>query len=153
MRQWPEREEGMAVKQISVRMANRPGALHEVTEVLKFAGVNIRAIDVVDEGGGSAVVRMMVDDPEMAVNAFTSKGFDFTASEVIPIEVPDHPGGLHAVLGALREADINVLQLYSYLGRSGPHAILILAADKPEEAVAILKKNWVHVFGEEIYGL
>jgi len=143
----------MPVKQISVRMRNCPGALHEVTEVLKHEGVNIRAIEVVDAGGEEAVVRMMVDDPETAANAFSSKRFDFEETEVIPIEVPDHPGGLHAVLAALKEASVNVLQLYSYLGRSGPHAILVLAADEPQKAAAVLKKNWVHVFGEEIYGL
>ena len=143
----------MPVTQLSVRMQNRPGALHEVTEVLKHEGVNIRAIEVVDLGGGQAVVRMMVDDPETAANAFSSKGLDFEESEVIPVEVPDHPGGLHAVLGALKEARINVLQLHSYLGRSGPHAVLILATDEPEKAAAVLTKNWVHVLGEEIYGL
>ena len=143
----------MPVKQLSVRMRNRPGALHEVTEVLKHEGVNIRAMEVADTGGGGAVVRLMVDDPAMAINAFSSKGLDFEEGEVIPVEVPDHPGGLHAVLGALKEADINVLQLHSYLGRSGSHAILILATDEPEKAIAVLKKNWVHVLGEEIYGL
>ncbi|MEW6441726.1 MAG: ACT domain-containing protein [bacterium] len=140
------------IKQITVRMPNRPGSLHAITEVLKHEGVNIRAMDVV-EVGQDALARLMVDDPELAGNALSSKGVDFEQTEVIPIEVPDHPGGLHAVLSALKEAHINVLQLYSYLGRSGPHAILILAADKPEEAKAVLKKNWVHVFGEEVYGL
>jgi hypothetical protein len=55
------------------------------------------------------------------------------------------------VLEALKVAGINVLQLYSYLGRSGPHAILILAVDKPEEAKAMLRQNWVRVFDEDVY--
>ena len=70
---------------------------------------------------------------------------------MIAVEVPDHPGGLHAVLEALKGAGINVQQLYSYLGRSGPHAILILAVDQPAEARAVLKQNWVRVFDEEVY--
>ena len=142
----------MEVRQLCVRMENRPGALHRVTDVLKLEGVNIRAISVLDPGE-EALVRMMVDDPERACNALASKGFDFWEREVVAVEVPDHPGGLHVVLGSLKDAGINVLQLYSYLGRSGPHAILILRVDKPEEAVDILKKNYVHVFGSEVYGL
>ena len=142
----------MSVKQIGVKMENQPGALHQVTELLKLEGVNIRAISVLDPGE-DALVRMMVDDPERACNALTSKGLDFFQEEVVAVEVPDHPGGLHVVLGSLKEMGINVLQLYSYLGRSGSHAILILGVDRLEEAVEILKKNYVHVFGTEVYGL
>ena len=140
----------MAAKQICVRMKNEPGSLHQVTELLKLEGVNIRAISVLDPGN-EAVVRMMVDDPELASNALASGGVTFYEEDVIAVEVPDHPGGLHAVLGALRAAGINLQQLYSYLGRSGPHAILILVVDQPEEARAVLKQSWVHVFDEEVY--
>jgi len=142
----------MAVKQVCVRMKNAPGHLHQVTEVLKLEGVNIRAISVLDPGE-EALVRMMVDDPERACNALASKGFDFFERDVVAVEVPDHPGGLHVVLGALKGAGVNILPLYSYLGRSGPHAILILRVDKHDEAEEVLRKNYVHVFGEEVYGL
>jgi hypothetical protein len=131
-------------------MNNQPGALHQVTELLKLEGVNIRAISVLDSGD-QAVVRMMVDEPELASNALASGGIAFYQEDVIAVEVPDHPGGLHAVLGALKSAGINVEQLYSYLGRSGPHAILILVVDQLEEARAVLEKHWVRVFGEEVY--
>lgn len=140
----------MAVKQICVQMKSEPGELHEITEILKLEGVNIRAISVMDPGEG-AVVRMMVDDLELASNALASGGIDFYEEDVIAAEVPDHPGGLHAVLAALREAQIDVQQLYSYLGRSGPHAILILVVDRLEEGIAVLRQNWVRVFDEEVY--
>jgi hypothetical protein len=140
----------MAVKQICAQMKSEPGELHQITEILKLEGVNIRAISVMDPGAG-AVVRMMVDDPELAGNALASGGVAFYEEDVIAAEVPDHPGGLHAVLAALREAQINVQQLYSYLGRSGPHAILILAVDRLEEAISVLRQHWVRVFDEEVY--
>lgn len=140
----------MAVQQICVQMKSEPGELHEITEILKLEGVNIRAISVMDPGEG-AVVRMMVDDPELAANALAGGGVAFYQEDVIAAEVPDHPGGLHAVLAALREAQINVQQLYSYLGRSGPHAILILVVDRLDEGIAVLRQNWVRVFDEEVY--
>jgi hypothetical protein len=141
----------MPAKQICVRMENRPGALHEVTELLKLDGVNIRAICVQAAAEESTVVRMMVDDPELAANALASGGIAFFEEEVLAAEVPDHPGGLHAVLGALKDAQINVQQLYSYLGRSGPNAILILAVDRVPEARTVLRQNWVRVFDEDVY--
>jgi len=140
----------MAARQICVKMKNESGALHQVTELLKLEGVNIRAISVLDPGN-RAVVSMMVDDPELASNALASGGVSFYEEDVIAAEVPDHPGGLHAVLGALKSAGINVQQLYSYLGRSGPHAILILVVDQLDEARAVLKEHWVRVFDEDVY--
>jgi len=140
----------MSAKQICVPMKNKPGQLHQVTEILKLEGVNIRAINVLADGE-EAVVRMMVDDPELASNALASGAISFYEEDVIAVEVPDHPGGLHAVLGALKAAEINVQQLYSYLGRSGSNAILILVADPLEEAKAVLRQNWVRVFDEEVY--
>jgi len=142
----------MAVKQICLRMKNMPGALQKVTDVLKVEGVNIRAITVVDPGE-DALVRMMVDDHERACNALEAKGFSFECSEVIPVEIPDHPGGLNAVLTALKDAEINVLQLYSYIGRFGKNAILILGVDKQEQARSVLKQNWVQILEEDVYAI
>ncbi len=142
----------MAVKQICIKVESRAGTLQRVTELLKLEGVNVRAISMLDPGK-DAVVRMMVDDPERACNAFSSKGLEFMQEDVVAVEVPDHPGGLHVILDCLSQADINVQQLYSYLGRSGPHAILILVVDRLEEAIKTLKKHWVHVFGDEVHGL
>lgn len=141
----------MPAKQICVRMENQPGALHQVTELLKLDGVNIRAISVQASAEETTVVRIMADDPELASNALASGGVAFFEEEVIAAEVPDHPGGLHAVLGALKDAQINVQQLYSYLGRSGPNAILILVVDRVPEAKAVLRQNWVRVFEEDVY--
>ena len=142
----------MAVKQICIKVESQAGTLHRVTELLKLEGVNVRAISMLDPGE-EAVVRMMVDDPERACNAFSSKGLEFFQEEVVAVEVPDHPGGLHLVLDCLSQADISVLQLYSYVGRSGPQAILILVVDRLDEATETLKKNWVRVFNDEVYGL
>jgi hypothetical protein len=147
-----EGDRKMSVMQLCVTIKNTPGALHQITEVLKFEGVNIRAVSFLDPRE-DARVRMMVDDPERACNALRSKGFEVSEEAVVAVEVPDHPGGLHVVLGSLREVAINVTQLYSYLGRSGPHAVLILAVDRLEEAVEVLKRNYIHVFDTEIYGL
>jgi hypothetical protein len=70
------------------------------------------------------------------------------------VEVPDHPGGLIAVLKPLRDANINVLYFYPYLGRGeSGQPIVIVGVDKTKEALEALKKNWVHTFGEEIYSL
>ena len=75
-------------------------------------------------------------------------------TSVIAVEVPDHPGGLQAVLKPLKAATINVTYLYPYLGRGeSGQPIVMVGVDKTEEALEVLKRNWIHTFGKEIYSL
>lgn len=143
----------MSVKQISVSLDNIPGKFLEVSEHLGNEGINIRAISVADTSDISTV-RFVTDNPEKTTNVLASHGYSLRETDVIAVEVPDHPGGLRAVLKPLRASDINVLYLYPFLGRGeSGQPIVIVGVNKTEEAVEVLKKNWVHTFGKEIYAL
>jgi hypothetical protein len=143
----------MCVKQISVSLENVPGKFLEVSECLGAEGINIRAISVADTSDISTV-RFVPDDPQKTINVLRSHGYSVRETDVIAVEVPDHPGGLQAVLKPLKGAHINVLYLYPYLGRGeSGEPIIIVGVDRTEEAIKVLKKNWVHTFGEEIYAL
>jgi len=143
----------MCVKQISVSLENVPGKFLEVSEYLGTEGINIRAISVADTSDISTV-RFVPDDPQKTINVLRSHGYSVRETDVIAVEVPDHPGGLQAVLKPLKRANINVLYLYPYLGRGeSGEPIIIVGVDRTEEAITVLQKNWVHTFGEEIYAL
>jgi hypothetical protein len=143
----------MCVKQISVSLDNVPGVFLRVSECLGAEGINIRAISVADTSDISTV-RFVADDPKKTVNVLKAHGYSVKETDVIAVEVPDHPGALQAVLKPLKAADINVLYLYPYLGRGeSGQPIVIVGANKTEEAIDVLRKNWVHTFGEEIYAL
>ena len=141
----------MAVNHICVKMKKEADSIQQITEVLKIEGVNILAVSVAAQKN-NLQISMVVDDPEKAVNIFESKGFSFSMQEVIAAEVPHHPGSLNSILASLKTAQVDIFQLYSFLGRSTSHAILILVVDKIEEAKKVLKNNWIHLVGEEIYG-
>ena len=143
----------MSIKQISVSLENVPGTLMDISERLGIEGINIRAISVAEADKASAV-RFVTDNPAKTVNVLRSNGYAVVETDVIAVEVPDHPGGLLAVLKPLKAAKINVIYLYPFLGRGeSDQAIIILAVDKTQEAVNVLKKNWVRTFGREIYAL
>ena len=143
----------MCVKQISVSLENVPGKFLDVSQVLGAEGINIRAISVADTSDISTV-RFVADNPEKTANVLRSHGYSVKETDVIAVEVPDHPGGLQAILQPLKRADINVLYLYPYLGRGeSGQAIVIVGVNKTKEAIEVLKKNWVHTFGKEIYAL
>lgn len=143
----------MSVTQISVSLENVPGKLLTISELLGNEGINIRAISVADTSDISTV-RFVTDNPIKTVNVLKSQGYAIKETEVLAVEVPDHPGGLLAVLKPLRTADINVLYLYPYLGRGeSSQPIVIIGVNKTNEALEVLTKNWVHTFGKEIYSL
>lgn len=143
----------MAITQISLSLENVPGTFLNVSEHLANEGINIRAISVADTSDISTV-RFVTDDPAKTARVLRSHNYSVKETDVIAMEVPDHPGGLRAILKPLKEANINVLYFYPYLGRGeSGQPIVILGVDKTEETMIILEKNWVHTFGAEIYSL
>jgi len=143
----------MFIKQLSISLENIPGSLMDISERLGIEGINIRAISVA-EADKTSSVRFVTDNPAKTVNVLRSNGYAVVETDVIAVEVPDHPGGLLAVLKPLKAAKINVIYLYPFLGRGeSGQAIIILAVDKTQEAINVLKKNWVRTFGREIYTL
>jgi len=143
----------MCVKQVSIILDNVPGMFLSVSECLAREAINIRAISVADTSGTSTV-RFVTDHPEKTVNVLKSNGYKVLENDVIAVEIPDHPGALLAVLKPLKEANINVLYFYTYLGRGeSGQPIVIIGVDRTQEAVEALKRNWVHTFGNEIYAL
>ncbi|UCD83540.1 MAG: amino acid-binding protein [Deltaproteobacteria bacterium] len=137
----------MTIRQISIELENKPGELSKISDLLGRGRVNIKAISAssTDE---ISTVHFVADDPEKASNIFKTHGYKVKETEVFAVETPDHPGGLNAVLKPLREASINVIYLYPYIGLSGSNAILILGVDKTTEAIEVLKANWVRILEE-----
>jgi hypothetical protein len=139
----------MPVKQISVSLENVPGKLSEVSDYLGDNGINIIALMIADTADISAI-RFVPSDVEKAVNVLRTHGYSVKVTEVLAVEAPNHPGGLNAVLKPLKDMKINVNYLYTCLGK-GEKTVLIMGVDKMEEAIQVLKKNWVHMYDEELY--
>jgi len=141
----------MPVKQISVSLENVPGMLSQMSDYLGENGINIIAISVADTADISAI-RFVASDPEKAANVLKTHGYSIKITEVLAVEAPNHPGGLNAVLKPLKDISINVNYLYTCLG-TGEKTVLVVGVDKMEEAIQVLKKNWVHMYNEELYKL
>lgn len=143
----------MFVKQVSIVLENVPGKFLSVSECLGREGINIRAISVAETSDRSTV-RFVTDNPEKTVRVLESNGYATSVTDVIAVEIPDHPGALRAVLKPLKEANINVHYFYTFLGRGeSGQPIVIIGVDKTEAAVQALERNWVHLFKDEIYSL
>ena len=141
----------MKAEQISIFLENKAGRLSEVTGTLADAGVNIRALSLADTTD-FGVLRLIVDDNAKAEEALKSAGFTVRITHVVAVEVDDRPGGLHFILNALTQANINVEYMYAFVAQSGDKAIMIFRFDQLEEAISVLEKNNVTVInGSKLY--
>jgi hypothetical protein len=134
----------MKAEQISIFLENKAGRLADVTGILADAGINIRALSLADTTD-FGVLRLIVDDNEKAEAALKSAGFTVRITHVVAVEVDDRPGGLHFILDALTQANINVEYMYAFVAQSGDKAIMIFRFDQLEEAIPVLEKNNVTV--------
>ena len=143
----------MHAEQISVFLENKAGRLCEVTGVLADAQVNIRALALADTSD-FGVLRLIVDDTEKAKTALKTAGFTVGKTDVLAVEVPDRPGGLHEILDLLQSAGINVEYMYAFVNVTGENAVMIFRFDETQKAITALQaKGFSILDGKTVYSL
>jgi hypothetical protein len=141
----------MKVEQISIFLENKPGALEGVMRLLKDADINIRSLSLADTSD-FGILRLIVNDANKALRVLNDNGLRVSRTNVVAVEVPDRPGGLHSILAVLAQHGINVEYLYAFIEKSGENAVIIFRFDSPDDAVDVLLKNGFTVLpGERLY--
>jgi hypothetical protein len=130
------------VRQVSVFVENQPGRLTAILEVLADKGISMRALEVSDTSE-FGIVRMIVDDPDGALQAL--HGADFTARTdwILSAQIPNVPGGLlNSVVRPLADAGVNLKYFYAYIEQgAGDKAMVVLKTDNLEKSEEILKSR------------
>ncbi len=134
------------VKLVAVFAENRPGQAARVTEVLARANINIRCITVASSGS-FGVMKLLVNDPDLACQSLKQAGFAATLTEVIAVEMPDKPGALHKVAACLAAHDINLCNTSGFVANN--RAILVIEVEDTGQAGEILKKQGLHVLTQQ----
>ena len=128
----------MKINQISLFAENKPGHISAPARLLAQEGIDIRALFLADSQH-FGIVRMIVSNWQKAAALFEAHGFVVKVTEVLAVEVPDHPGGLADVLGALDGSGINIEYMYAFPYPRGDQAILIFRFADPDAAIAQLQ--------------
>ena len=140
----------MKVEQISIFLENRPGSLENTMKVLADAGVNIRALSLADTNDFG----LIVNEVSRAKQGFKDNSITVGRTEVVAVEVPDRPGGLHGILKLLSDKGINVEYMYAFVEKSGENAVMIFRFDNIDGAIDALQQGGFTVLkGEQIYGI
>ncbi len=143
----------MSVKQISVFLENKKGRLLAVAESISQKNVNIRALSVADTSD-FGILRMIVDQPDLALEILREDGFTVSMNDVIAVEMSDAPGGLYAILQAMEETDVNVEYAYAFCDSKPGRAIVIFRVEKQDHATEVLLSRGIQVLeGDTLYNL
>lgn len=138
----------MYVKQISVFMENRPGRLAEITKVLSDNDIDIRAINIADTAD-FGILRMIVNDEVKAEKVLRDNQMTANISDVIAISISDSVGAFSKVIQLLKDKDISIEYIYSFIGEKSTKAVIVLKTSDLEASLEVLNKNGVTVLTKE----
>ena len=145
-------EDLMKLKQIVVSIENAPGRLYEVTSALGQAGINLRALNLVDTGAFGQL-RLLVSDVSKTRQILMENQVSAFVNEVVAVEIEDSPGSLAQLLKPLRDANINVIFMYAFIGFSSGRAVMIFRFSDNDEAVELLESNGYNLIDSETFGI
>src|SRR3712207_5389500 len=140
-RDWP------SVRQFNVFLANRVGALVNVFRCFENTDVRIVSISIVNTAD-CAILRMVLSDPERAVEIFEQSKLMYTESDLLVVQLPEGKQPLLAICKALLAAEVNLHYAYPLLVGPAGLPALAIHVDNHEQAVQTLEAQGFAVFSE-----
>ena len=134
----------MSLKQVTVFVENKQGALVAITDTLAKHNVNIRALSIADtqEFG---ILRLIVNDTAAAVATLAEEGHLINTTDVVGVKIGDEPGKLSKALEVLDKASINMEYLYAFMTRTEKHAYVVLRVADNAAAESALEAAGFHL--------
>ncbi len=122
-----------AARELQVQIANEPGALGRISEILGEHGINIHGFGV-----WVATAHLLVGEPEQAAELLRVAGFQLQVVDVLELIVPDEPGNLAEIAQALGEAGMNIDYSYTVSSTTPGAAAFVLAVASMDQAEQLL---------------
>jgi len=129
----------MTLREISLSLPNRPGALAGVARILAKERINVAAISV-DSSSGKGRARLVVNDPDRAVSLLSAAGYDPEVREMLAVRLEDRAGSFLRVLEALARERVNVQSVAILIAREGNQPLVALSANDLPRARRILQR-------------
>ena len=142
----------MKLKQIVVSIENAPGRLFEVTNALGNAGINLRALNLVDTGAFGQL-RLLVSDVSRARQILMEMEIPAFVNEVVAAEIEDKPGSLARILQPLTDAKVYVVFMYAFIGFSQGQAVMIFRFSDNDKAIEVMQANNVNLLDAESFDI
>ena len=128
------------LKQLSIYAENRKGTLQSITQILADAGINIWC-SCTNDGAEYGINRMVVSEPEKAMEALEGAGYLCRLTSVIGVELADEVGNLNRLLQALSESNININYIYLSFNRDSGLPVMVFQTEDSAEVESCIRKK------------
>jgi hypothetical protein len=125
------------VKEFTVTIEDKPGALGKCFAALAERGVNILAFQSYVEEGES-LARLLADDPESAKAVLGEQRMIFEQTEAATVRLAHRPGELGRAASRLGEHQINIDYSYSGVEPGSTRALAVFGTDNATKAAKLL---------------
>ena len=126
--------------QFSVFLVNKPGVLAQVTRALAEEKINVTAMTLVDSQE-HGVLRIVAENAETARQVLSRLNLPLTETDVLSLELSNHPGALADVAQLLGENHVNINYAYCTSGAPGGRTTGIFKVADVKKAVHVLKDS------------
>ncbi len=140
-RDWP------SVRQFNVFLENRLGGLLNVVRRFETTDIRIVALTVVDSAD-CAIIRLVLSDPERALEIFHQANLPITESDLLVVQLPDGDQPLLQICKALLAAEISIHYAYPLLVGPQGHPALRLKVEDIDSAARFLQERGFTLFSE-----
>jgi hypothetical protein len=124
--------EEVAMKDLTVVLDDKPGALADLGDATGGANINIEGM-CATTSGGKGEIHILVEDPSATREAIEGAGMEVSGDrDVLVVEVEDRPGTMAAAARKLGDAGVNIE--FAYTTFSGVK--LVFGVDDLEKARA-----------------
>lgn len=137
----------MSIKQVSVFVENRQGALCGITDALAKNGIDMNALTLADTAD-FGIMRMIVTDTEKAREVLSEIGYLVKVTDVVAVEMENTPGALSQVITVLGEAGMDIEYLYAFIAVCGKNARVVIRVDDNEKAEKLLSAKNIKIIKE-----
>ena len=133
-------DHGSPVRQFSVMLPNRVGALAALVKMLRASSIEVIGLSVQDSRDAT-VARLVVSDPDTTEQIFIEKGIPHATCELIVVALRESGPGLLQCLDTLMIAETNIDFAYALLPCPTGQSMLAMHVEDFEFAVAILHQS------------
>jgi hypothetical protein len=141
-------DHGDPVRQFSVMLPNRAGALAAMVKLLRSLGIEVIGLSVQDSRDAT-VARLVLSDPDSAEHLFMEKGIPYTTCELVVIAMRESGPGLLQCLDSLMIAETNIDFAYALMPSPEGQSMLAMHVEDYEFAVAVLHQSGFKLMYQE----
>ena len=126
------------IRQLSIFAENRKGAMHQVTQALAEADINMNTL-VTNDSAEFGIIRMLVSDTDGALACMRAAGYLCRVDTVVAAEIGDECGSQNALLETLDRGNVNLDYLYVTYSSLSKRPVAILRTQDIMEVEGFLQ--------------